>query len=537
AQDCWEWDFFVTDLKGKPFCLICKEKLSVPKRFNVQRHYETRQSVFETKFPTGSALHAPHLQILKSSLASQQRVLKSAISESDVVTFASYRIAWLLAKMQNYFQRESIKECFIESSDILFEDFKNREEIIQCIRSLQLSKRTICRRVNDIADELANQLFHIISGSDAISIALDESKDNQDVAQLCLWDNELNTEEFTELVGLHGRTYGTDIMEAFMHFFKTHSLSVEKIVSITTDGCPSMVGVNKGFVTLLSSEVPNLFSVHCIIHQEAPLHKVRQAVMDKVMQIVNYIYAQPLHHRQFVELLDQLDSKYGDLILHSEVRWLSKGKVLERFIALLPAICQFLVQCSHAQAELDDENWLAFLTDLTCHLNTLNVFLQGKNHLPMLISNVKRFMLHLQLTSTQLQSRDFTHFPHLKKALDNDSITINQYEGAPHVAMPNVMFERFQKHFSSLDELKTFMSLLQNPFDFDIYNSSTKIFEEELLNIRVLDDNVVHNLRKASVTEIWKTFPGPVLCLCAAKLLSIFGSTYTCEQMFSAIGI
>jgi len=33
-------------------------------------------------------------------------------------------------------------------------------------------------------------------------------------------------------------------------------------------------------------------------------------------------------------------AEYGDLILHSDVRWLSKGKVLHCFFSLLPHIKQ-----------------------------------------------------------------------------------------------------------------------------------------------------------------------------------------------------
>ena len=42
VQDSWEIDYFISELKGKPFCLICKQTLAVKKKYNVQRHYETR---------------------------------------------------------------------------------------------------------------------------------------------------------------------------------------------------------------------------------------------------------------------------------------------------------------------------------------------------------------------------------------------------------------------------------------------------------------------------------------------------------------
>ncbi|QQP53356.1 General transcription factor II-I repeat domain-containing protein 2-like [Caligus rogercresseyi] len=64
--------------------------------------------------------------------------------------------------------------------------------------------------------------------------------------------------------------------------------------------------------------------------------------MSLVIRVVNFIVARALHDRQFKALLDKVGNAYSGLLLHSNVRWLSRGKVLSRFAAYLNEIRTFL---------------------------------------------------------------------------------------------------------------------------------------------------------------------------------------------------
>lgn len=80
-----------------------------------------------------------------------------------------------------------------------------------------------------------------------------------------------------------------------------------------------------------------------------------------------------------------LDVEYGDLIVCCEVRWISRCHVLSRFWKLNNSVDNFLEE----KSELHEEravsrynNWLfnlAFLVDVTSHLEDINLKLQGKN--------------------------------------------------------------------------------------------------------------------------------------------------------------
>ena len=67
-----------------------------------------------------------------------------------------------------------------------------------------------------------------------------------------------------------------------------------------------------------------------VIHQQALVGKVLNFshVMTLVVKLINSIRVKALQHRLFKALLDELDAAHGDLLLHAEVRGLSRGKVL-----------------------------------------------------------------------------------------------------------------------------------------------------------------------------------------------------------------
>ena len=103
-----------------------------------------------------------------------------------------------------------------------------------------------------------------------------------------------------------------------------------------------------------------------------------------VVKIVNVIVARSfLIHRQFKDFLIEIEAEYDDLLLHAEVRWLSRGKVLNKFVTLIDAIHIFLIEIGENFPQVDDKLWLLklrFLTDITNHFNELNLRLQENQH-------------------------------------------------------------------------------------------------------------------------------------------------------------
>ena len=85
-------------------------------------------------------------------------------------------------------------------------------------------------------------------------------------------------------------------------------------------------------------------------------YKSLEKVMSIVTKVVNFIVSYALNRRQFNMLLNEVDSQYSGLIMYNNVRWLSRGQVVNRFVELLEEIKCFLGEKGQDYPELTDIN-------------------------------------------------------------------------------------------------------------------------------------------------------------------------------------
>ena len=131
------------------------------------------------------------------------------------------------------------------------------------------------------------------------------------------------------------------------------NLPIAKLATIITDGAPAMIGSVNGLVGLCEADqtFPEFWSFHCIIHME----QLVSTSLKTVIAIVNYIRTNALHHRQFKNLIAELDQGLpGDLPLHCTVGWLLKSQVLSRFFQLLHVVKLFMKEKNKNYPELSD---------------------------------------------------------------------------------------------------------------------------------------------------------------------------------------
>ena len=105
-------------------------------------------------------------------------------------------------------------------------------------------------------------------------------------------------------------------------------------VSICTDGAASMIGCHMGLVSFTKEQNENVIVTHCFLQIEALMSRTLgedlREVLDEVVHMVNFTKTRPVKSRLFEQICTNMESQNRRLLLHTDVRWLSRGKVLTR---------------------------------------------------------------------------------------------------------------------------------------------------------------------------------------------------------------
>ena len=155
-------------------------------------------------------------------------------------------------------------------------------------------------------------------------------------------------------------------------------------MSVAAGGAPAMMGKHKGVLKLLKNDNPRMMAVHCIIQREnlavASISREVNQLLEKVISVVNRIKSRPLNERMFKQLCEEMEEGHIRLLLHTRVRWLSKGNCLERFVVLYDVILEFVGGREEFQFLNSSESkaLISYLADIFGKLNALNKELQGK---------------------------------------------------------------------------------------------------------------------------------------------------------------
>jgi len=124
-----------------------------------------------------------------------------------------------------------------------------------------------------------------------------------------------------------------------------------------------------GVISRIKQKIKECSISHCVLHRHALAVKKMPSslkeVLDESVKIINFIKSGPKNTRLFKMLCEDMVSLHTFLLLHTEVRWLSRGKTLTRLFEMKPEVRIFLIDEDFALGDrLCDERWLMKLAYL-----------------------------------------------------------------------------------------------------------------------------------------------------------------------------
>ncbi|CDQ89772.1 unnamed protein product [Oncorhynchus mykiss] len=181
---------------------------------------------------------------------------------------------------------------------------------------------------------------------------------------------------------------------------------------------------------LLSS--PAKFSLQ--LDETTDVSNLSQLAVFIVVECVNYVRTSALRHRIFSELCKEMGSEFEVLLYHSNVRWLSRGQVLNRVFAVRVELALFLQEHQHCHADCFKNSEfiliLAYMADIFAALNHLNQKMQGGgvNIIDDCVSKIEDVSGIGDISlSAELKQAIATHLDELAKSLDGYFPTRESY--------------------------------------------------------------------------------------------------------------
>lgn len=459
---------------------------------------------------------------------------------------ASYRVAKLIAKAG---KPHTIGETLILPAAKEMVGVMCGEKVRKQLNLISLSDNTVERRINEMADDITQKLVKNIRESPFYALQLDESTDIANLSNLLAFvryvhNGELQ-EDFLFCKPLPAQSTAQAIFDILNAFIVSNGIDWSKCVGLSTDGARAMVGHRNGVVARVKTVAPLMSSVHCSLHREALATKKMptdlRCVLDEAVKIVNFIKTRPLQSRLFRLLCEEMGSDHVQLLLHTEVRWLSRGRVLSRLFELRNEARIFLSDSKFPLSDrLSDFEWLAklsYLSDIFSHLNGVNLSLQGKSVTAFQVQNkIEATIKKLDIWASRIRKSNSESFENLSHLLTEEA-----------VSLPTLVKKLIEEHLQGLkSQLRDYfpspdaqVAWMENPFanlcEGAVISLSAK--EHDSLIDMSCDSALKLTFSQKTLTDFWiHTFSEyPDLSDKALKFLMPFPTTYLCEAGFSVL--
>lgn len=480
--------------------------------------------------------------IAKNLSLSQTTLTFEPASKSNEV---SLRLSYLIgsAGEAHTIGERLIKPCLIEATRCLL-----GEEKAENFQAIALSNNTVSRRIHDLASWLEAEVCSEMRGTSHWALQLDESTDVSGSAILLAFVRYVHEfkvcEELLFCKALEGRTTGEAIFDRVDAYLKENNLSWDMCVNVCTDAAAAMRGMQKGFVGRVKQISKKITGTHCVLHREAlavkKMPQTLRTVVDEAVKVVNRIKARPLQSRLFKILCEEMGSKHTSLLLHTEVRWLSRGRVLNRLFELRDEVRMFSFdEPLEEMQRFQDKEWLqrlAYLADVFSKLNELNMSLQGTNinifAAAEKIDAMKRKMEAWVDLASESRVDSFTT---LQEYLDESNLKLRESVRSDIVEHLIQLRNNMERYFPTESmERQTAQDWIRDPFQKNHKTRPKGRLVDQLIELRSTE-YFREKFSSSSLADFWAEVSGnfPELSNVALRILVPFVSTYLCETGFS----
>ncbi|XP_047591129.1 SCAN domain-containing protein 3 isoform X1 [Lutra lutra] len=541
---------FVAVIDGavlKPQCIICGDILAneAMKPSKLKRHLYSKHKEI-------SSQPREFFERKSSELKSQPKPVLNVSHINISALRASYKVALPVAKSKTpYTIAETlVKDCIREVClEMLGESAAKK------VAQVPLSNDTIARRIQELASDMEDQLVEQIKAAKYFSLQLDECRDVANMVILLVYvrfehDDDIK-EEFFFSASLPTNTTSAELYEAVKNYVVNKcGLEFRFCVGVCSDGAASMTGTRSEVVTQIKELAPECKITHCFIHRESlAMRKVSaelNSVLTDTVKIVNYVKSNAFNSRLFSLLCDNMEADHTQLLLHAEMRWLSRGKVLSRMFEIRNELLVFLQSRKPVWSQLfRDVNWtagLAYLSDIFSIFNDLNVSMQGKNATCFSMADkIEGQKQKLEAWKNRVSADCYDMFHNLTTVIQEvgNDLDVVHLRKVISEHLTNLL-DCLELYFPSKEDPRVGNSWIQNPFlppkdNLDL----TVTLQDNLLKLAA-DEGLKTNFENtASLASFWIKVKNeyPELAEVALKSLLLFPSTSLCETGFSTLSV
>uniref|UniRef100_A0A8C0JS55 SCAN domain containing 3 n=1 Tax=Canis lupus dingo TaxID=286419 RepID=A0A8C0JS55_CANLU len=541
---------FVAVIDGevlKPQCIICGDILAneAMKPSKLKRHLYSKHKEI-------SSQPKEFFEKKSSELKSQPKQVFNVSHINISALRASYKVALPVAKSKTPYTiaetlvKDCIKEVCLEMLG---------ESAAKKVAQVPLSNDTIARRIQELASDMEDQLIEQIKEAKYFSLQFDECRDIANMIILLVYvrfehDDDIK-EEFFFSASLPTNTTSSELYEAVKNYVVNKcGLEFRFCVGVCSDGAASMTGTHSEVVTQIKELAPECKITHCFIHRESLAMKNISAELNSVLtdtvKIVNYVKSNALNSRLFSLLCDNMEADHKQLLLHAEIRWLSRGKVLSRMFEIRNELFVFLQSKKPVWSQLfKDVNWtarLAYLSDIFSIFNDLNASMQGKNATCFSMADkIEGQKQKLEVWRNRVSTNCYDMFHNLTTVIHEAGrdLDIVHLRRVVKEHLTNLL-DCFELYFPSKDDPRVGNSWIQNPFLPSRENLNLTItLWGDLLKLAADEGLKVNFESTASLASFWIKVKNeyPELAEVALKSLLLFPSTSLCETGFSTLSV